>query len=185
MQLSEWQCIYNYLCLHLLLLLLYQLGMGYEKEKLTNHIVLWNILPSADLVDPTLNILTSCVHFVPLSQLPLLATLWMSDAHNVLSPAALLSSSRLMPMAFFGVISSLMWPSLVPPALYFPRPPAFIWCDRSKQFQFCHFGLQEYFRLNLLWDPRFLVVHGIYRALLRHHISNESIFPVSVILCSY
>lgn len=26
--------------------------MGYEKEKLTNHIVLWNILPSADLVEP-------------------------------------------------------------------------------------------------------------------------------------
>ena len=33
-----------------LLLLLYELGMGYEGEKLTKHILLWNTLPSTDIV---------------------------------------------------------------------------------------------------------------------------------------
>lgn len=49
--------------------------MGFEKENWTKHILLWNILPAADLADPTLSILNSCVRFVPLSQLPHLATL--------------------------------------------------------------------------------------------------------------
>ena len=57
----------------LLLLLLYPLGMSYEKENNDKHILLENTPLSADIMNHNLNILTSCVCFVPWSQVPVLA----------------------------------------------------------------------------------------------------------------
>lgn len=66
-----------------------------------------------------------------------------------------------------------------PAVLSFPKSPAFSWWTRSRTAQFCHFGPQ----LNLLLFI-FLVVQGIRRALLQHHISNKSIFfPISLRHC--
>lgn len=59
--------------------------------------------------------------YMPLSWLWLLAALWMSDIQSVLSPAALLSSCRLKPVASFGESIHLMsgLPLFLLPAIFF------------------------------------------------------------------
>ena len=127
---------------------------------------------------------TICCH-MPSSGLRLPATLWMSDVHSVLSSAAPLSSCRLRPVACFMESSHLilglplfLLPLLLPALLSFPKNLPSHDAPKAGQPQFYHFISSN--RSGLICSRThlfiFLAVQGVRRALLQHHISDESIF---------
>lgn len=101
-------------------------------------------------------LLFQCVCYMLWSQLWLLVTLGMSDVHEVLSTAALLSSWSLMPMPSFRVNPShvglpfFLLLSIFHHYCLFQTTVASHNMPDIRQLQFCHFYLQQCFSLNLL-----------------------------------
>lgn len=128
----------------------------------------------------------SCVYYVLLSQFPLLASLWMSDTHNILPLAALLSSCTFIPMAFFMVsvyfifgFPLFLLPSIFPSIIVFSKTPSLLMmCLHKDNFSFVIFVSSNV--LGLIYSGIylliFLAVQSICRALFLPHISDDSFF---------
>lgn len=126
-----------------------------------------------------------------LGHLIFLATLWMSNVHNILSLAVLLSSCGLIPVAsfmnqpisyliFFAPVAFIFFRMLLP----FSKNPAFSSCNQSRTaliLSFCpnNFAGLICSRTHLF---TFLVVH---RALIQHCILNKSILSLSAFFIAH
>ena len=119
------------------------------------------ILSFQSLLLPVFSIIfTVSVCYVLLSQFQLLTTLWINNVHRVLDSAALLSSCRPMPMAssWSQSISHLVFLFsccllFYPEYCFSKRTLPSHYVPELGQIEFCHFCLQQCFRVSLLYEP--------------------------------
>lgn len=120
--------------------------------------------------------------FLVCDLLQFLASLWLSDVHNVLFSTAPLCSCRHISMASAPELIHLISGLPFSATFYFPRIIVF-----SKKTLPCHDGLEEEqlqfvifvkcFKLKSKTHSFvFLEVQSIHRAFLQHHISSECNF---------
>ena len=134
--------------------------------------------------------LGKCVcRLVPLSQLQPLAALWTSGVRSSLSSAAPLSLCGLMPVvsvteliSFIFGLPFFLLPSAFPSLIVFSKKPCLLLTHPKWNSISVVFFASSYIsglicsRTHLVM---FQVVQGVRRALLQHHISEESILFLS------
>lgn len=131
---------------------------------------------------------------VPLGGLRPLVTLWVSDVHRVPSSAAQLSSWRLsLWILLWGHCISYLVFLFSCWFLFFSPELLSFWNNQPSpdvpevgQWQFCQFCLQQWFRLNLLWDPlvHFSDVSVSVELSPTPYFKRIHFFPISLLHCS-